>query len=110
MNKESLLTHFIILLTAKGYTKKYHDKEHTIFTNGSIRVGIFNNNYPHLTWKNHILAEHEENFDKWSKHFYNAPMPNSIAELKLILSDLKHIDDLHNRVIGNKFGTLIRSF
>jgi len=79
-----------------------------IFTNKDIRVGIFPHSFLNKGWAGHVLAEHEENFDKWSKHFYRCSLPSNKDQMKLLLSDLKYINNNANKKSGNEFGRLIR--
>ncbi len=94
-----------------GFFEEYSGSDgEIILSNGSIRVGIFPISFPHTQWRGHILAEHEDNFDKWSSYFYKAPIPSSTIELEAILEDLKNIDNYNNKKLGDVFGTLVRSF
>lgn len=81
-----------------------------VLTNGELRVGIFPPDYPHSIWKNHVLAEHEDNFDKWSKHFYKCDIPSDATEELVLMNDLRHIQNEENKKIGTRFGLLTRSF
>ena len=76
----------------------------------NLRVGVFDHEYPNEMRCGKILAEHNENFDKWSKSFYSATFPNEEYEMYIILADFKHISDGLNVRSGNSFGSLIREF
>jgi len=92
-----------------GYeVKAIGDEGETVLTNGTIRVGIFPQSYPHKLWRGHVLAEHEANFDKWSKHFYRCTIPGDL-EIDILISDLEYVDNERNQIAGDKFGTLTRT-
>ena len=94
---------------AEGYeVKNIGDEGETILTNGSLRVGIFPQSFPHKLWCGHILVEHEANFDKWSKHFYRCNIPGDL-EIDILIADLKYIDNDQNRIAGDRFSTLVRT-
>lgn len=81
----------------------------TIETENLI-IGIFGYDYPNTGYCGKILAEHKDNFDKWSKAFYSASFPSDAEELEIILDDLKYISNEKNKKSGNNFGRLVRSF
>jgi hypothetical protein len=99
----------------KFKNKKYKiekDKFNSAFyieTDG-LMVGVFDFDYPNDNYRGKILAEHLDNFDKWSKAFYMSDFPNNKDELNIILNDLKHIADEKNKKSGNNFGHLVRTF
>ncbi len=78
--------------------------------NESVIIGIFDHDYPNTNYRGKILAEHKNNFDKWSKSFYIANFPANKDEFKIILSDIKHISNSLNEASGAIFGHLIREF
>ena len=80
------------------------------FKTDELYIGIFSLTYPNYGYCNTILAEHKENFDKWSKAYYSCYIPNNELEFKILFSDLKHISTNLQQQAGNKFSGLSRTF
>lgn len=75
-----------------------------------LKIGIFDYGYPNTGYNGKILVEHKENFDKWSKVFYDCNFPANEEDFKVFLEDLKYIGRKFNEKQGNNFGGLSRSF
>lgn len=97
-------------ITATGFTVKDKTDNSIILTNGILRVGVFSEDFPRPEWKGKVLADHEVNFDKWSKCFYSCTFPGVDGEYDILIADLKHIKDDNNQQSSNCSGHLFRSF
>lgn len=95
-----------------GFTGEYYSGEDGcyIMNIGGLRVGVFSHCWPNDYQKQHVIAEHEDNFDKWSKSFYWCDLPENQDQFDALLRDLEHIDNEEDRRIGNDFGLLKRTF
>ena len=104
----------IEVLIKNGYTIKYDgtvdpdDEGEVILTNGILRIGIFPGSYPHELWNDQILAEHDVNFDKWSKYAYMCDIPTA-ETMDVLLADLEYISTERNVIAGDKYSTLVRT-
>jgi hypothetical protein len=81
-----------------------------VVTNKVIRIALFSYDYPHNVWAGKLLAEHEVNFDKWSKHFYSVDLPQDAFEMNTILIDIEYISCKHNIVASDQYSKLVRTF
>ena len=95
----------------KGFKITKDENENSYSTEDEhLRIGIFGYDYPNENYCGKILAEHKDNFDKWSKAFYSCSLPSSEEEIEILLSDLKYITTDENKEAGDCFGKLRRTF
>ena len=85
------------------------DEGDIVLSNGTLRVAIFPISYPHSYWRGKILAEHEDSFDKWSKHYYMVDIPELEDDINIVIEDLIYIDNKRHANSSNGYSTLRRT-
>jgi len=98
------------IIQTGGFYEIKPDSESLIMSNDRLTIGFFLPGNYHAGENGCVRAEHVENFDKWKKCFYTAPLPQNKKQAHAILADLCYINTPINKDLGRSFGTLIRDF
>ena len=103
----------IELFNSRGFVFEdisYEDKLAYYTKHNGLRISIFDHDYPNTGYCGSILVEHEDNFDKWSKAFYQSDFPGDDKDFDILMNDLLYVSQDFNKEAGNGFGGLVRRF
>lgn len=101
------------MFTNAGFKGKYYDHNAPgcyQLEVGGLRVAVFAHDWCNTTQQGHVLADHNENFDKWSKAYYWCELPENQEQFDILLRDLQYIDNDADVKMSNDFGLLRRTF
>ena len=107
--KDEYLKKLIGNLNRAGFEYLDDEADFACLSNGKLRIGIFSYDYPNSGYSGSIKAEHENNFDKWSKSYYSSNIPKDYGDVEIIMCDIVYIQSELNEAVGNNFGNLYRS-